>query len=88
LAKVFAGVGITVLLAEMIGAVTVPLGGAYKVVLLPLLWALLIGAAWGIASPRLPAALRFDADTQSLAAAALQPALLLFVAKLGLLVGG
>lgn len=88
LLKVFAGVGVTVLLAELIGAVTVPLGGTYKVVLLPLLWALLIGAAWGLASPRLPAVMRFDVRSQSLAAAALQPALLLFVAKLGLLVGG
>jgi len=32
--------------------------------------------------------MRFEARTQALAAAALQPALLLFVAKLGLLVGG
>ncbi|MCP3469141.1 DUF3100 domain-containing protein [Bradyrhizobium sp. CCGUVB1N3] len=88
LPRVFVGVGVTVLFAELIGAVTVPLGGSYKVVLLPLLWALLIGAAWGLASPRLPAVIRFDARTQAVAGAALQPALLLFVAKLGLLVGG
>lgn len=88
LPKVFFGVFVTVLLAELIGAVAVPLGGTYKVVLLPLLWALLLGAAWGLASPRLPAVMRFDLRTQTIAAAALQPALLLFVAKLGLLVGG
>ncbi|MCP3443333.1 DUF3100 domain-containing protein [Bradyrhizobium sp. CCGUVB14] len=88
LPKVFVGVFVTVLLAELIGAVAVPLGGTYKVVLLPLLWALLLGAAWGLASPRLPAVVRFELGTQTIAAAALQPALLLFVAKLGLLVGG
>jgi hypothetical protein len=79
---------IVALLAELIGARTIPLGGAYSVVLLPLLWALLIGAAWGIAAPYLPGVLKIDDQTQAISAAVLQPALLIFCAKLGLLVGG
>jgi hypothetical protein len=88
LAKVLISAAIVVLLAELIGARTIPLGGAYSVVLLPLLWALLIGAAWGIAAPYLPGVLKIDDQTQAISAAVLQPALLIFCAKLGLLVGG
>ncbi|WP_407051913.1 DUF3100 domain-containing protein [Methyloraptor flagellatus] len=77
-----------VVVAETIGNVTVPLGGPYKVVLLPLVWALLIGLAWSAAAARLPKAVAVQEDEQHLAAAVLQPALLLFIAKLGLLVGG
>jgi len=88
LVRVFICAGVCVLLAELIGAVTVPLGGAYKVVLLPLLWALLIGTIWGLARPVLPDRIGIDDGLQGIAATALQPALLLFVGKLGLLVGG
>jgi hypothetical protein len=76
-----------VTIAELIGNVTVPLGIA-NIVLLPLLWALLLGAALGLCAPLLPKPLRLSTDMQNLAAAFLQPALLLFIAKLGLLVGG
>jgi len=73
--------------AELIGNVSIPIGSA-SIVLLPLLWALLLGAALGLSAPFLPRPLRLSIDMQNLAAAFLQPALLLFIAKLGLLVGG
>ncbi|WP_082702759.1 DUF3100 domain-containing protein [Pseudacidovorax intermedius] len=78
---------VLVLVAEFIGNINVPLGPA-KIVLLPLLWALLMGAAIGLASRRLPAGVRVGTELQRVAAGILQPALLLFIAKLGLLVGG
>ena len=61
------------------GSVSVPLGGGYKIVLLPLVWALLIGAVWGACSAHLPRTIELDIESQRLAAAILQPALLLFV---------
>lgn len=76
-----------VLVAELIGSFSISVGPA-KVVLMPLLWALLIGAAMGLVSHRLPRSVAVNVDLQRLAAAILQPALLLFIAKLGLLVGG
>ena len=78
---------VIVVTAEAIGNVKIPLGSS-SIVLLPLLWALLLGASLGLAGPFLPAPLRLSRSTQSLSAAFLQPALLIFVAKLGLLVGG
>lgn len=86
--KIFVIAAVIVLAAETIGNVSIPLGGPYKVVLMPLLWALLIGLAFGIAASRLPKGFALDAGQQHLAAAVLQPALMLFIAKLGLLVGG
>jgi hypothetical protein len=84
--RLLAGMALLVLLAELVGPVAIPLGiGA--VTLLPLLWALLLGAAWGIASPRLPARLHLSHRLQARASHLLQFALLLFVAKLGLMVG-
>lgn len=77
-----------VVVAEFAGPVTVPLGGKLQVVLSPFLWALFLGAAWGAFSPRLPRGARVGDDVEILSAAVLQPALLLFIAKLGLLVGG
>jgi hypothetical protein len=88
LARLFVCAAICVVLGELIGAVTISLGGNYRITLLPVLWALLIGAAWGVASPNLPSALKVDARLQRYASVALQFALLLFIAKLGLLVGG
>jgi hypothetical protein len=88
LTRVFIFAALCVLAAELIGAINVPLGGTYKVVLLPLLWALLIGASWGLAKPVLPRPFKVEAELQAISAAVLQPALLLFVGKLGLLVGG
>jgi hypothetical protein len=75
-----------VLIAEFIGNINIPVGPA-KIVLLPLLWALLMGAAIGLASKRLPAGVGIGTELQRAASAILQPALLLFIAKLGLLVG-
>lgn len=77
---------VLVLIAEFIGNVNIPLGSA-KIVLLPLLWALLMGAAIGVASRRLPAGLSLTIELQQTSAAILQPALLMFIAKLALLVG-
>jgi hypothetical protein len=78
---------VIVVLAEAIGNVSFPVG-AGKIVLLPLLWALLLGGALGLMSPRFPAPLRLTGTMQNAAGAYLQPALLIFIAKLGLLVGG
>jgi hypothetical protein len=47
-----------------------------------------MGAAIGLASKRLPAGVGIGIELQRAASAILQPALLLFIAKLGLLVGG
>ena len=74
-------------IAEAIGSATLNVGPG-KVVLLPMIWALLMGAALGLAKNRLPGALSISTGMQFEAAMILQPALLLFVAKLGLLVGG
>jgi hypothetical protein len=82
------GMALTVLIAEYVGPVAVPLPvGA--VTLLPLLWALLLGAGWGVASGtlRLPPALSLPPALQARASHLLQFALMLFVAKLGLMVG-
>ena len=76
-----------VLAAELIGIVNVPVGPA-NIVLLPLLWALLIGGVWSLAEHRLPGPLRIGGALQWRASAIVQLALLLLVAKLGLLVGG
>ncbi|WP_404478655.1 DUF3100 domain-containing protein [Novosphingobium sp. BL-52-GroH] len=82
------GMALIVLIAEWVGPIAVPLPvGA--VTLLPLLWALLLGAGWGIASGtlRLPAMLSLPPALQARASHLLQFALMLFVAKLGLMVG-
>ena len=53
-----------------------------------MIWALLMGLALGIWHSRLPGLARVDLPMQFQASAILQPALLIFIAKLGLLVGG
>ena len=75
-----------VLLAELFGPLQFKLGPG-KVVLLPMLWALLLAAAWGTAQRRLPAMARIDTGLQGLAGAMLNAGLLLFIVKLGLTVG-
>jgi hypothetical protein len=77
---------VIVLCSELIGIVNIPLGIG-KIVLLPMLWALLIGATWSLAEKRLPAPLQIGAALQRRSAAIVQIAVLIFVAKLGLLVG-
>jgi hypothetical protein len=75
-----------VVVAESIGSFTIQAGPG-QIVLLPLLWALLLGGAIGLAKDHLPRVLKMDAGSQWYASAILQSALLLFIAKLGLLVG-
>ena len=75
-----------VVAAESIGSFTIAAGPG-QIVLLPLLWALLLGCAVGLAKDYLPRVLKMDAGSQWYASAVLQSALLLFIAKLGLLVG-
>jgi hypothetical protein len=76
-----------VVAAEFIGIVNVPVGLG-NIVLLPLLWALLIGGVWSLAENHLPGPLRIGTALQRRASAIVQLALLLLAAKLGLLVGG
>ncbi len=72
--------------AELIGATQFKLGPG-KVVLLPMLWALLLAAAWGLAASRLPSFARVDTGLQGYAGGLLNAGLLLFIVKLGLTVG-
>ncbi len=72
--------------AELIGPAQFKVGPG-KVVLLPMLWALLMAAVWGIAHRRMPAAVRIDTGLQSYAGGLLNAGLLLFIVKLGLTVG-
>ncbi|WP_341646951.1 DUF3100 domain-containing protein [Thauera sp. SDU_THAU2] len=74
-------------LSEWFGPLPIDLGVG-KVVLLPMIWALLIGLGLGMFSKRMPGPLRLSLHGQHLAATILSSALFLFIAKLGLLVGG
>ncbi|GJH20227.1 DUF3100 domain-containing protein [Caballeronia novacaledonica] len=85
-AKLFFYAAVILLITEFIGSFTFRIGPG-KVILLPMIWALLLGAALGLVSERWKSPARLDVRSQFYAAAILQPALLLFVAKLGLLVG-
>jgi hypothetical protein len=85
--RLLAVVLVIVALAEWFGPLQFALGPG-QVVLLPMLWALLLAAAWGLAQRRLPAALAIDTRLQALAGGLLNAALLLFVVKLSLTVGG
>lgn len=84
--RVFALALLVVFAAELIGSFNIKVGPG-NIILLPLLWALLLGGAIGLAKDLLPRPLRMGAQSQWYASAVLQSALLLFVAKLGLLVG-
>ena len=77
---------LVVIAAESIGSFTIQAGPG-QIILLPLLWALLLGSAVGVAKDHLPRALKMDLAAQHYASAVLQSALLLFIAKLALLVG-
>lgn len=76
-----------VAIAESIGIVQFQVGPG-KVLLQPMVWALLIAAAWGVAQRLLPAPARVDSRLQAFAGDLLNVGLLLFVVKLGLTVGG
>lgn len=77
---------IVVIIAESIGSISIPLGSA-KVVLLPMIWALIVGAVIGCLSYRSSSTLSLTKSRQIRASHILQPALLIFIAKLGLVVG-
>lgn len=85
--KLYIWAALVLLIAELVGAISIPLGPG-KVVLLPMIWALLLGAAVGLTGPRLPQGLSVSRSAQVRSAAILQYALLIFIAKLGLVVGG
>jgi hypothetical protein len=85
--QIFALALVIAALSEWLGPLPIALGVG-KVVLLPMIWALLIGLVLGLSAKRLPAPLKLSPHSQHLAAAILSCALFLFIAKLGLLVGG
>jgi hypothetical protein len=85
--KIFVGVLVVVLIAEMIGIVQFQIGPG-KVLLQPMVWALLIAAAWGIFSSYLPAPARVGLGLQTYAGQLLNAGLLLFIVKMGFTVGG
>ena len=85
--KIFIGVALVVLIAEIIGVVQFQIGPG-KVLLQPMVWALLLAAAWGIASPYLPSPLRVGLGLQTFAGQLLNAGLILFIVKMGFTVGG
>lgn len=76
---------VVALLAELIGNVTVPVG-PFKLVFFPILWALIIGAVVSVTATRLRVPWLGRA-AQIRSTALVQIVLMLFIAKLGLLVG-
>nr|WP_058545154.1 DUF3100 domain-containing protein [Pseudomonas fluorescens] len=72
--------------ADFIGAIKINLGFA-QVTLLPMVWAILLGAIVASLGARRTGFLSVNRALQFKASALLQPALLLFTAKLGLMVG-
>jgi hypothetical protein len=85
--KIFIGVALVVLIAEIIGVVQFQVGPG-KVLLQPMVWALLIAAAWGIVSPYFPSPLRIGLGLQTFAGQLLNAGLILFIVKMGFTVGG
>jgi hypothetical protein len=85
--QVFALALVIAALSEWMGPLPINMGIG-KVVLLPMIWALLIGLVLGLLAKRMPKPLKLSMQSQYLSAAILSSALFLFIAKLGLLVGG
>ncbi|QIE22923.1 hypothetical protein SBC2_09360 [Caballeronia sp. SBC2] len=85
-AKLYLFALVIIAVAAFIGPVSFKVGPG-KVVLLPMVWAILVGGALGLMRTRMPAPLRLDIGLEFKAAAVLQAGLMLFIAKLGLLVG-
>ena len=85
--QVFALALVIAALSEWLGPLPIELGVG-KVVLLPMIWALLIGLILGLLAKRMPKPVSLGLHSQHLAAAVLSCALFLFIAKLGLMVGG
>ena len=75
------------LVSEEIGNVTIPLGVG-NVVLLPLVWGMLLGATISLCWTRMPRSIAVNPGDQKAASAIIQVAVLIFVSKLALLVGG
>lgn len=86
-AQIFILALVVAALSEWFGPLPIDLGIG-KVVLLPMIWALLIGLTLGLLAKRMPGPLKLSLPSQHLAATILSSALFLFIAKLGLLVGG
>lgn len=76
-----------VVIAESIGTIGFQVGPG-KIMLMPLVWAVLLGGVYSVFSRYVPRPIRACQNTQWYGASLLQPALLLLIAKLGLLVGG
>lgn len=85
--KISLGVMIVVFISEVIGIVQFQIGPG-KIVLQPMVWALLIAAAWGIASTFLPSPARIGVGLQVYAAQMLNAGLTLFIIKMSFAVGG
>ncbi|WP_111895592.1 DUF3100 domain-containing protein [Acinetobacter sp. MB5] len=77
---------IILIISEKIGPITIPLGQG-KITLLPMIWALILGAILGVISSKRIFSTAMTKPLQIKAAHYLQPALLFFIAKLGLVVG-
>ena len=71
---------------EWIGPIAIPLGST-RIVILPMLMALLLTTALAAWHARMPSALRLDVTLQRHAGKLLNAALLLFIVKLGLMAG-
>ena len=78
---------LVVVVSEAIGSATFNVGPG-KIILQPMLWAIFIGAIVAALGQRLPAGLNIDTAMQTRISGYLQYALLPFLAKLGLMVGG
>ncbi|MFJ7005972.1 MULTISPECIES: DUF3100 domain-containing protein [Pseudomonas] len=75
-----------VIVAELCGPIKIPVGSG-NIVLLPYLWATLLALAVGLMGTRLNRLVAIDIAAQCKAALIFQTAILVFIAKLGLLVG-
>jgi hypothetical protein len=86
-ATLFVFVLIVVAIAETIGIVKFKVGPG-QVIIQPMVWALLMAAAWGVIWRRVPSFASIGPKTQSYAGHLLNAGILLFIIKLGLTVGG
>ncbi len=85
--RMLAAILLVVGISEAIGSVTFSVGPG-KIVLQPMLWAIFIGAIVAAFGQRLPVGAGIDKAMQTRISGYLQYALLPFLAKLGLMVGG
>ncbi|MBS0531252.1 MAG: DUF3100 domain-containing protein [Proteobacteria bacterium] len=85
--KIFMAILVVVAIAEAIGIVHFQIGPG-KVLLQPMVWALLIAAAWGIASAYLPSPTRIGRGLQVYAGQLLNAGLIMFIIKMSFTVGG